>query len=148
MKTVVIFFATGAWSGYFPVASGTMGTLVGVALFLPLAGLSETTCALFTLFLSLFGVWVSGEAEKIFNEKDSGKIVIDEIAGMFVTLLWIPVTLPGVCAGFLLFRFFDIYKPFPKLEKISGGWGVMLDDIVAGVISNLILRLLLLGNLI
>ena len=76
----------------------------------------------------------------MFGEKDSGKIVIDEICGVLTTMFLVPFTWPNLLAGFLLFRFFDIAKPVPGLERLPGGWGVMLDDIAAGIISCLILH--------
>jgi len=91
-------------------------------------------------------VWVSGEAEKLFNEKDSGRIVIDEIAGMSVTLFLVPWTVTSVVMGFLLFRIMDIIKPFPirRLEHgLSGGWGVVGDDLLAGIYAQVALRVVI-----
>ena len=88
-------------------------------------------------------IWIAGEAEKMLGKKDPGCIVIDEIAGMAVTLLAIPFTLQNAIAGFLLFRFFDVLKPPPIRtidKKVHGGVGIVLDDVIAGVFANLVLR--------
>ncbi len=90
-------------------------------------------------------VWISENAERFFGKKDDQKIVIDEIIGFLITMLWVPRTLLFVIIGFFLFRFFDILKPFPirRLEKgFKGGFGVVLDDVVAGVYGNIILHLI------
>jgi phosphatidylglycerophosphatase A len=98
-----------------------------------------------TIGILLLGVWLSARVEAIRGEKDSSVIVIDEIAGFLVTMFGLPFHWVTVFAGFLLFRLFDIAKPFPirKIDQsLPGGWGVMLDDILAGVYANLGLRLL------
>ncbi|MGD9974619.1 MAG: phosphatidylglycerophosphatase A [Desulfatirhabdiaceae bacterium] len=141
---VILFLATGCHSGYFPVASGTAGSVVGLfpAFFLSTINLGAATvvCAIFMLA----AVWIADQAEKIIRKKDSGLIVIDEIAGMMVTLLGLPFTLPMTLAGFFLFRVMDILKPFPinYLErKVPGGAGVVIDDVVAGIFCNILLRI-------
>lgn len=97
-----------------------------------------------TVLLTGLGVWSANEVEPHWG-KDDKKVVIDEVAGMCITLLFIPVTGSALLAGLVLFRFFDIVKPLyiRRLERIRGGWGVMLDDVVAGVYANIILQLLL-----
>ncbi|WP_347156852.1 phosphatidylglycerophosphatase A family protein [Pontibacter chitinilyticus] len=102
-----------------------------------------------TLLLTVLGIWSAGKVEPLWG-KDDKKVVIDEVAGMCISLLFIPVTLPSVLLGLALFRFFDIVKPLyiRRLEKVGGGWGVMLDDVVAGIYSNLILQLLLHFNIL
>ena len=98
------------------------------------------------LFLAV-AVWIAGEAEKIFNKKDSGLIVIDEMAGFLVTLYGIPLTGVSLLVGFLLFRLMDITKPFPirRLEKaLPSGWGIVGDDVLAGVYANVALRAVML----
>lgn len=96
---------------------------------------------LITLILIALGIWSGNKVEPIWG-KDHNRVVIDEVAGMFISLLFIPVTLPYVAIAFVLFRFFDILKPLliRKLEKLPGGWGVMFDDILAGVYANVILQ--------
>ncbi len=102
--------------------------------------------ALFIAVFTVFAVWVSGEAEKIFNKKDSGLIVIDEMAGLLVTMFLIPWNVKTLVTGFLLFRFMDIAKPFPirRLEStLPGGWGVVGDDVLAGIYANAVLRVVI-----
>lgn len=100
-----------------------------------------------TSIIILLGIWSAGEVEKIWG-KDNQRVVIDEVAGMCVGLLWIPVQLQYLVIAFLLFRFFDIAKPFfiKKVEKLPGGWGVMLDDVLAGMYANLLLQLIVATN--
>ncbi|MCJ8165979.1 phosphatidylglycerophosphatase A [Pontibacter sp. E15-1] len=97
-----------------------------------------------TLLLTGVGVWSATEVEPLWG-KDDKKVVIDEVAGMCISMLFIPVKLPYLCAGLVLFRFFDIAKPLfiRRLESVEGGLGVMLDDVLAGVYANLILQILL-----
>ena len=97
--------------------------------------------------LIFFAVWISGQAEKLLGAKDPGCIVIDEIAGMAVTFLGVSFSVPAAIIGFILFRFFDILKPFPVgyMEKrFSGGLGVVMDDVAAGAMSNVALQVILL----
>jgi phosphatidylglycerophosphatase A len=89
------------------------------------------------------GVWVAGEAERLFGIKDASPIVIDEIAGMLLTYYAVPVALLPLLVGFVGFRFFDILKPLPQLEQLPGGWGIMLDDLFAGLLAQGCLRLCL-----
>ena len=139
-----MFAATGAMVGYAPVAPGTWGTLVGIPLVL-LCGLLPPAWQAFAVVLFIMGaIWIAQEAEILFGKKDPGAIVIDEMAGYLVALCGLPVTLPCLVAGFLLFRFFDIVKPFPIRyfeRQFSGGAGVVLDDIFAGLYAGLVLRL-------
>ncbi len=146
MRRFVIILATWGGTGYSPVASGTVGTLAAIPLYLLLARLQLPSYLLVTLLFSAFACWVSGEAERIFAEKDSGKIVIDEVAGYLVTMVAVPLSWQGVVAGFFLFRLFDIVKPFPAGyvdRHLKNGYGVVLDDLVAGVYACLTLHLLL-----
>jgi phosphatidylglycerophosphatase A len=148
---LAISIASGLGSGYSPVAPGTAGSVVGViiaVLFILLSGLdifSGFTYALMTAVIFAVGVWAAGRAEVIYGMKDCGKIVIDEIAGMLVTLYLVPFDWRWLLAGFLLFRLFDIVKPFPARridQRVKGGWGVMLDDIAAGIYANVSLQIL------
>ncbi|MBI4745255.1 MAG: phosphatidylglycerophosphatase A [Deltaproteobacteria bacterium] len=137
--------ASGGFVGYSPVAPGTAGSLLGVILYIPLSCLLPVYYALFLLSASLLSFKIAGEAERIFGKKDCRIIVIDEVAGVFFTMFLFPPTLFYLSAGFLLFRVFDIVKPFPAGwidRKISGGTGVVLDDIVAGIYANLSLHIL------
>ena len=137
----MIFLATGAGSGYAPVASGTFGSMVGVILYFPLAALGPWLYLLATVALLSVGVWAADEFERAFGKKDDGRIVIDEILGQLLTLF--PFVLLGIPAGplwlvtaFVVFRLLDIWKPGPARwaeRSFAGGAGVMLDDVVAGI---------------
>lgn len=100
--------------------------------------------AILTLAVTFTGVWAGNVVEKDWG-KDSSKVVIDEVAGMFISVLFIPVAWKWLLAGFVLFRFFDIAKPLyvRRMERFKGGWGVMLDDILAGVYANIVLNILI-----
>jgi phosphatidylglycerophosphatase A len=139
----VIFLATGAHVGRIPFAPGTFGSLVGLPFVFLFSKAGWPVASVLTLILILFSVRVAHRAEQQLEAKDPGCIVIDEIAGMCVTLLAIPLTLTTGIAGFFLFRIFDVIKPPParQMEKIlPGGWGVVMDDVVAGIMANIILR--------
>ena len=145
MKRFILLLATGFGVGYSPIAPGTLGTLVAVPIYY---FLSENPSPLYEITLVGFfflSVWISENAERYFGKKDDQRIVIDEIIGFLITMLWIPKTIPFIIIGFFLFRFFDILKPFPvrHLEKgLKGGYGVVLDDVLAGVYANIILHVL------
>jgi phosphatidylglycerophosphatase A len=130
-KEIVVALATGLYAGYIPIAPGTFGTLVAIPFSFFLAVLGPLEAIVFLAIFFGVAVWIAGEAEKIFQTKDSGLIVIDEMAGLLVTLYGIPLNVTSLAAGFLLFRLFDITKPFPirRLETIlPGGWGVVGDE--------------------
>ncbi|MEK7851904.1 MAG: phosphatidylglycerophosphatase A [Deltaproteobacteria bacterium] len=132
-------------AGYSPIAPGTAGSLLGVVLYVPFSGLSPFYYILFLLFGSLLSIKVAGEAERLFGKKDCQIIVIDEVVGVFFTMFFLPPTWTYLIAGFFIFRFFDITKPFPARwidSNLKGGTGIVLDDIVAGIYSNLTLWLL------
>lgn len=137
----VVILATGLGSGFSPVAPGTAGSVVGVAIYCLINGWHWSAYLLVTILVTLVGIPVSSRAEKIFGETDSGKIVIDEIAGQLIALFMVPFTPLAVVAGFLLFRLFDIWKPLiRKVEKLPGGVGVMLDDVLAGLFALVVLQ--------
>ncbi|OGP12553.1 MAG: hypothetical protein A2055_01645 [Deltaproteobacteria bacterium GWA2_47_9] len=140
-----VFLASGGFVGYSPVAPGTAGSLLGIILYIPLSFLLPIHYGVFLLLVSLLSFKIAGEAERFFGKKDCRVIVIDEVVGVFFTMFLFPPTLFYLSAGFLLFRVFDIVKPFPAGwidRKISGGTGVVLDDIVAGIYANISLHLL------
>ncbi len=147
MNRLALVLATAGYSGYFPFAPGTVGSVVGVGVYLALAAFGApwaVPAAIVILFAA--GVWAAGRAEAHFRTTDPGPVVIDEVAGMLVSLAWADVGLAGLAAGFVLFRIFDIIKPYPagRLERLPGGLGIMADDLMAGVYANLALRLLIL----
>jgi len=145
MRAVLRVWATGFWTGFFPVAPGTAGSLLGVALYpwVPLGTLGPGAF-LFLAAAALLGVAAAGRAEREFGE-DGGPIVVDEIVGQWIALAGLAPTPFVLVAGFLLFRLFDILKPFParRLERVGGGAGVMLDDVAAGLWAAIVLRLVL-----
>ncbi len=146
MKQFLLTVATFFNIGYGPVAPGTWASLVtGVTVYLIVPFLSSPPLMLAGAILIIFmvGIPAAGLAEKHFNKKDPRACVIDEVAGQMVALILIPHHALYYFAAFLLFRFFDIIKPFPvnKLEKIKGGLGIMLDDIMAGLYALALIHL-------
>jgi len=142
----VMFLATGFRTGNIPFAPGTFGSLIGLPLCFVLAGMSAAPAMLWTLLFIFFAVWIADAAEKILEQNDPGCIVIDEIAGMVVALVGLPFNPITVVIGFIIFRILDIFKPFPirDLDKrIPGGLGVVADDVAAGIITNLLLRIII-----
>lgn len=145
MNFFIRLLATWGGSGYSPVASGTAGTLAAIPFYLWLARLPLPLYLLTLTAFFFLACWVSGKAETIFQEKDSGKIVIDEVVGYLVTMIAIPCDWRYIVAGFFLFRFFDIVKPPPASwfdRKLKNGYGVVLDDVAAGVYAWLCLLIL------
>ena len=140
MRKIVLFIATGAGSGYSPIASGTVGSGVGLLLYAALARLPLVGYVGAVVVTTAVGVWAAERAEETFGRKDDGRITVDEVAGMLVSLVALPVRLDVAIAAFFLFRLFDIVKPPPArwCETLPGGLGVMADDIVAGIYANLV----------
>ncbi len=139
----VMFLATGAYVGRIPFASGTFGSLVGLPIVYLFSKADWTLATIMTVILVLLSVRVAHLAEQRLKTKDPGCIVIDEIAGMCVTMLGIQLTLTTGIAGFFLFRVFDVIKPPParQMERnLKGGWGVVMDDVAAGIMANIVLR--------
>ncbi len=131
-----LLFLTGLGSGLSPWAPGTMGTLVGVVLYLLLfSSLPAFWYLAFTALLFWLGALASNHGEEIWGEEDSPSIVIDEVVGFLIAMIGISPSFWSVVLGFLLFRFWDIWKPFEWIEELPGGWGVMADDALAGIIT-------------
>ncbi|HKZ08452.1 MAG TPA: phosphatidylglycerophosphatase A [Methylomirabilota bacterium] len=133
LDRVAFAIATAGGAGYAPVASGTVGSAVTLVLlwlipFTPLA-LAWTLAAVIVA-----GLWAGGRVERVLGHKDPGIIVVDEVAGMMLSVLLLPRTIPVLLVAFILFRLFDVWKPFPAHESqaFTGGLGVMLDDLIAG----------------
>jgi len=145
VRKIILFFATGAGVGLLPGPKGTYGTAVGLLLYWAVHGLSPLHFFVFTLTFIFLAVWAAGLAEAIFQQADSQKIVIDEIAGYLVTMSFVPFRWEYALVGFVAFRLFDILKPFPisLLERrVKGGWGVVMDDVLAGIFANLVLQVI------
>ena len=140
MKTI----ATVGGLGRSPIGAGTLGSLVGLGVSLILSG-NPTHQWVGCLVATGLGFWSAGPTARAMGKNDPGSIIIDEVAGMMISLVALPVTWPVYLAGFLLFRFLDIFKPFPlkRVERLPGSWGIMLDDLLAGLITNLIVRVVL-----
>lgn len=143
MQSLSKLIATLFFIGYSPVAPGTLASLAA----LPFCVLLKDTPFLYffiTGFLLVLGFWASSRAEKAFSKKDPPEIVIDEFASMFLVYAFVPPNAKFLIAGFLLFRVFDIFKipPLKKLQVLPQGYGIMLDDIAAAILTNIILQAL------
>ena len=138
LKNPVVFVALGFGSGLFPKAPGTAGTLATVPLVYFLQQQTQLVYLLVTLFVLLTGSWVCGYAAEKLQVHDHSAIVYDEVAGFLVTMFLVPAGWSLMLSGFLLFRFFDAVKPWPISwfdKNLHGGFGIMFDDIVAGIFS-------------
>ncbi len=143
-ERIAVFFATGFGIGYIKLVPATFGTLLGIPLFW---GLSFTTLPIrigLVLALVALAIYVSGIAERCMKSKDPHPVVIDEVVGYVITTLVIPFSLTSVMVSFIIFRMADIIKPFPITlsQRVSGGLGIVLDDVLAGILSALILLLI------
>lgn len=145
LKDPVVFVAMGFGSGLSPKAPGTAGTLMTVPLVYFLQQQTLLVYVLVTLFVLLTGSWVCGYAAKKLQVHDHSGIVYDEVAGFLITMFMIPESWVLMLIGFVLFRFFDAVKPWPISwfdKNVHGGFGIMFDDVIAGIISLLCLMLL------
>ena len=142
-RTFILFVAQGAFAGKVPVAPGTAGSFVGILFYLFLKERSPFWYGVACAVVIVVGTWAAGRAEVILDKKDHPSIVIDEIAGMLISLFLVSSGWAFIAGGFFLFRFFDIAKPRPiyRLQELPGGVGVMADDIAAGICANLALQL-------
>lgn len=144
LQRLGLWLSTGFGVGYFPKAPGTAGTLWGVLLFFAFQGISPGLFVAITAGLILVSVLAVHLAQGILGPKDSPHIVIDEVVGYLVSVAALPFSWPHAVLGFILFRIFDIIKPFPIRwldRNVKGAVGVVLDDVVAGVFANILLRL-------
>lgn len=139
VKLITSFF----YIGHSPFMPGTLGSLAGLVVYL-LVKDSVLLYGFAMLFLFTLGVMFSSEAERVYKRKDARMIVIDEACGMMLALFLVPARVASIIAGFLLFRIFDIIKPPPakRVEKFTGAFGVMFDDIIAAIYTNIILQLI------
>ena len=145
LKQPIQFLALGFGSGLAPKAPGTFGTLAAIPLFFLLAMLSPLLYLIAVIMMSVVGIYICGKAADDVGVHDHPAIVWDEFVGFFITMFMIPVSWQSVLVGFLLFRLFDIVKPWPISyidKKVSGGLGIMLDDILAGAFALVIMQLI------
>ncbi|TKB26096.1 phosphatidylglycerophosphatase A [Desulfopila sp. IMCC35006] len=145
MNQLIMALATGLYVGKIGWAPGTWGSLAALLPWLLIKDLPLSTYLMVLCVLFVVGFFVCGSAEKILDRPDAGCIVIDEVLGMFITLTLAPPHPGAWLLGFALFRIFDIFKPFPVCwfdQKIHGGIGIMMDDVVAGLYALLCLQLL------
>lgn len=141
----VLFLAFGYGSGLAKKAPGTFGTGAGIPLYLLLAQTSLLVYSVVTLVALLLGIWICDVAAKKIGEHDFGGIVWDEIVGLLITLWAVPLSWQNIGLGFVLFRFFDIVKPWPIKwidRHVQGGLGIMLDDVLAGILAGGVLFLI------
>lgn len=135
--------------GYLPLAPGTFGSLVGVGIFWLLVRSNPLVIVAAILAVTFAGIWAGSRVEQMSGRKDPGKVVVDEVAGQMIALF--PLTLfarwstVAVILSFILFRFFDIVKPYPanRLQDLDGGMGIMFDDLVAGVYAAVVVSIVL-----
>jgi phosphatidylglycerophosphatase A len=145
VKRVAVVIATVGGLGYFPIASGTVGSAAGVAVYFATRSFGWPAQLALIAIVSLVGIWASSLAAVHFNREDPGAVVVDEVAGQLVTLFLVGgaagVTWRGAFIGFLIFRVLDVIKPYPanRFERLHGGLGIMADDLMAGVYGNLLM---------
>ncbi len=147
MDRLVVFLASGAYVGYVPVASGTFGSLLSLPLLVALgrSGWSPATVVALLAIASALSMLIAGRASRIYGVHDSSRIVLDEVCGMAIAGALLPPTAWNLGLAFLVFRVFDIVKPFPAGHfdrNVKNGFGVVADDVVAGIYANLVVRVL------
>ena len=142
MRPWAILLATFLGVGFFPVAPGTAATAAGIVLAFILKG---SLCLYWaaTAILLILGIMVGTYLEGVLHQKDPGMVVIDEVVGVLIALGGLPMTWPVIIVGFFLFRAFDMFKIYPvnRLEAMPGGLGIMMDDVMAGLYTNIILQI-------
>lgn len=143
---LIVFLATGYFTGFFPLMPGTWGTFAAIPIVMLVLKGNATTQGIIAVVFVTLAAWLAGRAEILLGDRDARPIVIDEMAGFLISLLWLPLSPLILALGFVLFRVFDIVKPPPiaSLEKrVQGGWGVVIDDVLAGIYTNISLRIFL-----
>ncbi|MGC9458090.1 MAG: phosphatidylglycerophosphatase A family protein [Halothiobacillaceae bacterium] len=143
LRDPLLFVAFGFGTGLSPRAPGTVGTLAGLPFVLALAPFSPWVALVAVVLFFAAGVWLCDRASEKLGVHDHGGIVWDEIVGLMITFLWVPLSIWTLLAGFLLFRFFDILKPWPIrwLDRhVGGGFGIMIDDVLAGLFALAVLH--------
>lgn len=150
MSILAKIISTGFGVGYFPLAPGTMGSLAALIVYWICPEVTPLQLAIIILGIAAIGIYAATITEREMKTKlgqnsgtDPGIVVIDEVVGMLIALLFVPKTTLFLIAAFILFRIFDIAKPFParRMERLHGGWGIMLDDVIAGVYANLAIQI-------
>ncbi|QBY03379.1 phosphatidylglycerophosphatase A [Thalassotalea sp. HSM 43] len=145
LSNPVHFLALGFGTGLAPKAPGTFGTLAALPFIFILAQFSLPVYIVATIIMSVVGIWICGKASADAKVHDHGAIVWDEVAGYTITMIAIPLNWQTLLVGFIIFRIFDILKPWPISiadKKVHGGFGIMLDDIIAGVLSLALMHLI------
>ena len=134
LDRLALWIATGLGAGYAPLAPGTAGSALTVLILWGLP-FSRVGLVVFLVLVTAGGTWAAQRAERLIGKKDPGVIVIDEVAGMTLSVVALPLTVPVLATAFVLFRLFDIVKPFPARasQRVAGGLGVMIDDLIAGL---------------
>lgn len=139
---IALILSTWFGAGFAPVAPGTAGTLAAIPLAILAGYLGGWYNGVILLGVIGVGIWAAHRSRDLLGDDDPGLVVIDEVAGYVLTLLWLPMTWVSIALGFGLFRLFDILKPWPadRAERLPGGFGIVADDLVAGLYAHLILR--------
>lgn len=151
MTDPILFLAFGFGSGLAKKAPGTMGTLAAIPVYLIIFQTGLITYSLLTILAAVVGIWICGIAAEKLDEHDFGGIVWDEIVGYLITMWLVPFSWQALVLGFILFRVFDILKPWPIKwvdQKVHGGLGIMLDDVLAAIFAGLLLFLAVKNGLI
>jgi phosphatidylglycerophosphatase A len=145
-EAIAVGIATTLGCGFFPIAPGTVGSAVAVILFWFLPALPWSAAAGLVLVIFVAGVWAASIVEKKWHIQDPGQVNWDEFLGQYIALLLLPHGLWIYLGAFIAFRFFDIAKIYPinRAEALPAGWGIMMDDVIAGIFANLLMRLVLL----
>ena len=146
MIRLAFAIATVFKAGYIPIAPGTVGSIIGLLVFWLIKDYASFTIEMFVAAALFFaGVWASTIVEQVLEHHDPGVVIVDEVVGMLVALMLLPPTITVMFLAFLLFRVFDIIKPYPArwCEQLSRGWGIMMDDVVAGLYVNVLIHIIL-----
>jgi phosphatidylglycerophosphatase A len=143
MRRLGVILATAGGAGYFPFASGTVGSAIGLVIYLLTRSWPLSWQIALLLIVTLPGIWAGGVAAEHFGREDPGPVIIDEVAGQLLTLIGTGAGFRSAVVGFLVFRVLDIFKPWPagRFEKFPGGLGIMADDLMVAVYGNVFIRL-------
>jgi len=142
INIIIKLLSTVFFVGYLPLMPGTFGTIAGLWLYLFYIKGNNALLFIYTLVFLFIGLLITGRAEKLFNRKDPKNIVIDEVCGILICFLFVPFDLRLALIGFMVFRILDAVKPYPcsRLESLKGSLGIMSDDIIAGLYTNIVLQ--------